>query len=57
MKRRVFFGLSFLLFLLDCRSTNLLRLFSGNLPAMFKNIYQVDKNKKEQSLKIGLKDY
>ena len=41
MKRRAFnektnfFGLSFLLFSLDCRSTNLLRLFSGNLPAMF----------------------
>ena len=33
MKRRVF-CLSFLLFFLDCRSTNLLRLFSGNLPAM-----------------------
>ena len=30
-----FFGLSFLLFFLDCRSTNQLRLFSGNLPAMF----------------------
>ena len=30
-----FFGLSFLLFFLDERSTNLLRLFSGNLPAMF----------------------
>ena len=30
-----FFGLSFLLFFWDCRSTNLLRLFSGNLPAMF----------------------
>ena len=35
MKRRIFFGLYFLLFFLDCRSTNLLRLFSGNLPAMF----------------------
>ena len=33
-----FFGLSFLLFFLDCRSTNLLRLFSGNLPAMFLSI-------------------
>ena len=33
MKRRIFFGLS-LLFFLDCRSANLLRLFSGNLPAM-----------------------
>ena len=33
MKRQNFFGLSFLLFL-DCRSTNLLRLFSGNLPAI-----------------------
>ena len=30
-----FFCLSFLLFFLDHRSTNLLRLFSGNLPAMF----------------------
>ena len=30
-----FFGLSFLLFFLDCRSRNILRLFSGNLPAMF----------------------
>ena len=29
-----FFGLSFLLFFLDCRSTNQLRLFSGNLPAI-----------------------
>ena len=34
MKKRIFFGLSFLLFFLDCRSTNLLRLFSGNLPAI-----------------------
>ena len=30
-----FFGLSFLLFFLYCRSTKLLRLFSGILPAMF----------------------
>ena len=33
MKRRVF--LSVFTVFLDCRSTNLLRLFSGNLPAMF----------------------
>ena len=34
MKRR-FFCLSLLLFFLDCRSTKLLRLFSGSLQAMF----------------------
>ena len=34
MKRRVFWFVFFTVFL-DCRSTNLLRLFSGNLPAMF----------------------
>ena len=40
MKKTNFFGLSFLLFFfLDCRSTNLLRLFSGNLPAMFVFFY------------------
>ena len=38
MKRRIF-GLSFFTVFLDCqcRSTNLLRLFSGNLPAMLFN--------------------
>ena len=36
MKRQFF--LVSLLFFRDCRSTNLLRLFSGNLPAMFVNI-------------------
>ena len=35
MKRRIFLVCLFLLFF-DCRSTNLLRLFSGNLPAIFK---------------------
>ena len=35
MKRRIFWSVFFTVFL-DCRSTNLLRLFSGNLPAMFK---------------------
>ena len=34
MKRRIFWSVFFTVFL-DCRSTNLLRLFSGNLPAMF----------------------
>ena len=34
MKRRIFL-LSFLLIFLDCKTTKLLRLFSGNLPAMF----------------------
>ena len=34
MKRRFFWSVFFYCFL-DCRSTNLLRLFSGNLPAMF----------------------
>ena len=34
MKRRIFLGLSFYCFL-NCGSTKLLRLFSGNLPAMF----------------------
>ena len=33
MKRRIFLVCLFYFFL-DCRSTNLLRLFSGNLPAM-----------------------
>ena len=33
-KKTNIFGLSFLLFW-DCRSTKLVRLFSGNLPAMF----------------------
>ena len=36
MKRRLF-GLSFLLFVLDCRSTKLFLLFSGHLPAQFSN--------------------
>ena len=35
MKRRIFLVCLFYCFFLDCRSTNLLRLFSGNLPAMF----------------------
>ena len=35
MKKRVFLVCFFTVFL-DCRSTNLFRLFSGNLPAMFK---------------------
>ena len=35
MKRRIFFWSVFFTVFLDCRSTNLLRLFSGNLPAMF----------------------
>ena len=34
MKRQIFLVCLFYCFL-DCRSTNLLRLFSGNLPAMF----------------------
>ena len=34
MKRRIFWSVFFTVFL-DCRSANLLRLFSGNLPAMF----------------------
>ena len=34
MKRLIFWSVFFTVFL-DCRSTNLLRLFSGNLPAMF----------------------
>ena len=34
MKRRIFLVCLFYCFL-DCRSANLLRLFSGNLPAMF----------------------
>ena len=34
MKRRFFLVCLFFCFFLDCRSTNLLRLFSGNLPAM-----------------------
>ena len=34
MKRRIFLVCLFYCFL-DCRSTKLLRLFSGNLPAMF----------------------
>ena len=33
MKKRIFLVCLFTVFL-DCRSTNLLRLFSGNLPAM-----------------------
>ena len=39
MKRRFFLSVFFTVFL-DCRSTNLLRLVSGNLPAMFKYRYQ-----------------
>ena len=34
MKRQIFWLVFFTVFL-DCRSTSLLRLFSGNLPAMF----------------------
>ena len=34
MKRRIFLG-PFLTVFLDCGSTKLLRLFSGNMPAMF----------------------
>ena len=37
MKRRIFWSVFFTVFL-DCRSTNLLRLFSGNLPAMFHDL-------------------
>ena len=36
MKRQVFWSVFFTVFW-DCRSTKLLRLFSGNLPAMFSN--------------------
>ena len=36
MKRQIFWSVFFTVFL-DCRSTNLLRLFSGNLPAMFES--------------------
>ena len=39
MKRRIFWSVFFTSFL-DGRSTNLLRLFSGNLPAMFKKQYK-----------------
>ena len=41
MKRRIFFSLSCCL---DCRSTNLLRLFSGNLPAMFIEFINIEKD-------------
>ena len=41
MKRRIFLVCLFYCFL-DCRSTNLLRLFSGNLPAMF-DIFEENK--------------
>ena len=34
MKRRIFWSVFFTVFFLDRRSTNLLRLFPGNLPAM-----------------------
>ena len=41
MKRRIFLVCLFYCFL-DCRSTNLLRLFSGNLPAMLVILCVVD---------------
>ena len=42
MKRRIFLVCLFYCFFLDCRSTNLLRLFSGNLPAMFSKFDRVN---------------
>ena len=40
MKRRIFWAVFFTVFL-DGRSTNLLRLFSGNLPAMFYAVFRL----------------
>ena len=60
MKRRIFLVCLFYCFFLDCRSTNLLRLFSGNLPAMFffyktqrvtKNITKAGKTQKYIDIK------
>ena len=39
MKGQIFLVCLFYCFFLDCLSPNLLRLFSGNLPAMFFNIF------------------
>ena len=41
MKRQIFWSVFFTVFL-DGRSTNLLRLFSGNLPAMFLKLLSND---------------
>ena len=53
MKRRIFLVCLLLIFR-DCRSTKLLRLFSGNLPAMFVNgnffLYRIIEKFKFQQL-------
>ena len=41
MKRQIFLVCLFYCFFLDWRSTNLLRLFSGNLPAMFVFLFHI----------------
>ena len=44
MKRRIFSVCLFYFFFWDCRSTNLLRLFSGNLPAMLQRLLHIWKS-------------
>ena len=54
MKRRIFLVCLFTVFL-DYRSTNLLRLFSGNLPAMFSH-FLTNNSKGEPFLLIAVQN-